>query len=216
MNKNLFIILCICMLCGNLVAQDYVRPNDGELWFSAQLNKEITDKVSVSLKEAIRFDGDVSALKVVFTQASAKYRIIKPWSVSVGYRFSTTENYEQRHRLILSSQVKQKIKRFSLSWRLRYEKESETRKPIENRLRNRFKLAYNPKNSDFGYYASFETFYSYDYRYADISRFRYTLGLEYEINKKTDVNLSGIFQHDTNIARPKEDTILRLGLSYDL
>jgi len=216
MKNFIYIIMLLLMPFCWASAQESPGFEDGELWLSFDLSKELVDNLTLTLKEAIRFDEDVSELKSVFSQATLKYRLIKPLTISAGYRYTTDQRFQSRQRIIVSSQLRHKLDQFSLSWRLRYEQEHELREPVQNRIRNRLKASYGAKKSDFSYFLAFESFYVYNYKYNDIDKVRYIMGIDYEVSKSFEIGITGIIQSEINTARPSDDIILSIGLSYEL
>lgn len=216
MKVYFYILTFLCLLIYEADAQDSGRFNDSELWLSLDLKKELSKDLDFTISEAVRFDKDISEFKVLFTQASLKYRLFKPLTLTAAYRYSSDERFRARHRMMFATQYRQKLKRFNLSWRLRYEREYEQQNPIQNRIRNRIKASYSKKKSDFDFFLAFETFYTYNYIEGDINRERYIFGIDYKVSKSIDIGLSGIFQREINTARPFDDAIINIGLSYEL
>lgn len=218
MNKRIIILSIICFLglCFEAMAQDSEPERDAELWLDAEISKDLGDKFRISIKEAVRFDNDVQDLKVVFTQASLRFKLNKSLAFTGSYRFSSNERFQYRHRLILASRYRLRVSRFNIDWRLRYERENEARVPLDNRVRNRLLLSYSKKKSKFDFFVSAELFYNFNYRFTDISRWRYVGGIDYEIIDDLGITISLLHQNTFNISRPFSDTALRIGISYKL
>jgi hypothetical protein len=137
-----------------------------------------------------------------------------------------TDYFQNRHRVNLQATWKYKVGNISFQLRERarvtYKDDSdrlkENGKVNKNRLnpeyawRNRFKVSYDKKKMPWTPYVSFESYYllndpdpirfynssatEYTDRHSYFSKLRYTIGLEYKINKHHSVELYGMYFHE--------------------
>ena len=80
-----------------------------------------------------------------------------------------------------------------------------------NVFRQRFKLAYNIKGTKLEPAVSTEYFYHLT---RQLNKLRHSIVLSYPLSKKIDFDLGYRFQHEINIARPKNLFILDAKLNY--
>ncbi|MCE1155310.1 MAG: DUF2490 domain-containing protein [Bacteroidales bacterium] len=142
-----------------------------------------------------------------------------------------TDYFQNRHRFNLQATWKFKVGNFSFQFRERAQgtfKDDSDRlksngKVNANRInpeyvwRNRFKVSYGRKKMPWSPYASVETYYllnepesirfynsaatGYTEKGSYFTKLRYTLGLEYKINKQHSVELYGMYSHERGVEK---------------
>lgn len=161
-----------------------------------------------------------------------------------------TDYFQNRHRFNLQATWKFKAGDFSFQFRERAQgtfkddsdRLKENGKVNENRInpeyvwRNRLKMSYGKKKMPWSPYVSLETYYllnepemlrfynsaatDYTEKSGYFTKLRYTLGIEYKINKQHSVELYGMYSHERGaeeieVLRPVMENGLFVGLEQD-
>ena len=161
-----------------------------------------------------------------------------------------TDYFQNRHRFNLQASWKFKVGDFNFQFRERGQatlKDDSDRlksngKINENRInpeyvwRNRLKVSYGKKKMPWSPYVSVETYYllnepeilrfynsaatDYTEKSGYFTKLRYTLGIEYKINKQHSVELYGMYSHERGaeeieVLRPVLENGLFVGLEKD-
>ncbi|MGC9341353.1 MAG: DUF2490 domain-containing protein, partial [Bacteroidales bacterium] len=189
MRKSFIIFIGILVSGSYLYSQD----KDFGLWTGFQIEKDLGKRIEVDLEFANRLEDNLNQRDETFADADISYRIAD-WATGFGYRF--TNNYDAERDYRLSHRYHWQVRyrpdwdRFSFDYRVRFQsqyfdiKTSEDGRIPENYIRNRLKVSYNIKKSDFEPAVSYEYFFHLNQMGPDrFERRRLTLSLEYEINK---------------------------------
>ncbi|PLX10538.1 MAG: hypothetical protein C0594_04815 [Marinilabiliales bacterium] len=162
---------------------------DFQIWANAEINKELTKDLSISFSEELRLENNARDANVWFSDIGLNYEINKNIEVAFAYRYINEAelNYTSKHhRFYGSLSINEKINRFQLSYRIRYQQKyseifsSEDGKIPSDDLRNRIKLEYNIRKCKLTPSASYELYYKLNYRDRRFRKAKYTLGVEYK------------------------------------
>ena len=225
MNKRWIIIISTLsiLLCRaiSLNAQESAVMSDLEMWNNFAISKKIGDRWKVSLEEELRFTKDISRFDMFFTDLGLDYKINKHFSAGVNYRFYQNKDndgiFKSQHRLSAGVSYKQKIKRFTLGYRLQFQNKDEEFLSVNSgnnvaNLRNKISVDYNIKNFKLEPYFQAELFRKYEKDVDPVfNKVRWTLGASYPITKKSDIDLFYRIDNELNITYPKNTYILGLG-----
>lgn len=219
-------ILLLFILITKLVAlcQETKVMEDLELWTGAKYAKILFDKkIELSLESEVRLNNNMSKYSQFFIEPAINYAPYKFIEAGCHFRLSdkTKRNNEKesQYRYGFNVQFKQKIKRFSASYRIKYTNtdidlfKSETINQTKNVIRNKLQFKYNIKNNPFTPYASNEIFHQINKENQGIYKLRLTLGTTYAVNKKSKIRLYYRADRELNSIHPY--TFYIVGLGYD-
>ncbi len=214
--RILFLVtLFLLTTTGAAIAQPPIK--DAWLWGTLSLDKKLSKKFTVDLDEELRMFDNMSRVNLFFTNLSLEYKLSKTFHFAVAYRFINKNQdtyYSQRHRVYVDASYRKKWKQFTFVYRLRLQGQmrdihsSDKGYSVETYMRHKFDLQYS--------YKKFKPYLAAEFRYQFTNprdpggddlwdRGRYYAGCEYDFNKKNELNLYYMIQHDYNIPFYEED-----------
>jgi hypothetical protein len=208
------------------------KSNDAGMWMTFTIQHAISKKLNLVIDQEFRLRENYQRVNLFYTNLGLDYKFNKAIKISPTYRTIQKKrldgSFSFRHRLMLDVNFRKKIKKITVTERIRYQIEvqdfntSRKGKLAEQFLRFKtdFKYALNMR---------FEPFYSCELRYQIRSprgdgplydngfhRIRNVLGVEYQLNKKNSVNLYYLVQSEFNISTPESIYILGIGYALTL
>lgn len=217
-------LLIFTCLIFKVNAQDTKVTGDLEQWTSIGISKKINKHWKISLDQEFRFTNDVSRFDTYFTDLGVDYKFNKHFAVGANYRFYQNKNkvddFQTQHRLSTDFQYKQKINRFTLAYRLRFQNKDEdffTSNSSNNlyNLRNKFSVDYNIKNFKFDPFFNVELYRQIeDVNTNDLSKLRWTIGFDYSLKKLGKVELFYRIDNELNQSFNKDTYILGVGYKF--
>ena len=86
MSRSFFVQLFSLLFCAQLLAVDFNRDGDFQIWLYGALNKKICENAKITLEPEVRFGDNASTLYLYYIQ-SRLYINVNPWlDVAGGYR----------------------------------------------------------------------------------------------------------------------------------
>ena len=220
------LVLCIYSMLLFPYFQIIAQQKDFGLWTSFEAEKKIVKNLEAQMGFSNRLKDNLNQRDETYADIgiSYRYRIL---DFGTGYRFTNNNkdmpDFVYSHRLIYQLRLRPDWDRISFDLRARYQSQyfglqsSETGKIPENFFRNRVKVSYDIKKSDFEPSASYELFYRLSkYLPAKYERSRLTMGLEYSINKNNAVELSYILYQTFNNSNPTLNHIVSLQYKIEI
>lgn len=206
------------------------QSNDAGMWATFSIQHALNKKLNFVIDQELRLKENYQRINLFYTNIGVDYKLNKFIKISPTYRAIQKKRlegtYSYRHRLMLDVTVKKKFKKFALSERIRYQAEvqdfytSKKGKLAEQFLRFKTDLKYSVTEK-ITPYVSCELRYQIHAPRGDgplydngFHRIRNVLGVEYELNKKSSVNLYYLYQTEFNISTP--ETIYILGIGYSI
>lgn len=192
-------------MSSSMWAQDSTTVRDFELWTGVSVQKSFLDKkLKLALTEEFRFNDNSTRINNFFTEVEAGYEFYKNMTIGIGYRFiknNQKNGFVTENRLYADLGYSHKINRLKLSYRFRYQHQSEAGTRNDDalfpsaKMRLKLKAEYNIKKWKLDPYFSMEGFYAMEtdaYTYIDpymitnkvngFEKLRFTLGTAYKIN----------------------------------
>lgn len=213
---TLKIVLSIVLL-GLTVSLNAQKLPDAELWTGATWKLRLNKEFRVEFEEQIRFNNNISTLKMTITEFGLRYRLNKYFSFKGNYRYSARPNKNNRTRVSLNAYYNWRKKKFPLSmqYRFRFQNTNEANSGQKfSDVRNKVTLAYNlSKLAD--PYLSFELKTELN----GINEFRVkrlTYGLDWRMSKQIDLTTFYRNQSEINVKNPDKQNIIGIMLSYTL
>ena len=221
MKKKNILILFLCYL---FVVPVLSQEKDFGLWTSFELEKKIIKNLELDFGLANRMQNNLAQRDESFIDMGVSYRY-SLFAAGFGYRYTNNfrlgRNDEYSHRLVWQLRFRPEWNRFRFDYRLRYQSQyfslltSETGNIPDTFIRNRLRISYNIKKSDFRPSVSYEYFYRLkQYDPSEFQRRRLTLGMDYNINKNNTIRLSYIMHETFNVRNSRVSHII--GLEYKL
>lgn len=206
------------------------QSNDAGMWATLTIQHPLTKKINFVIDQELRLKENYQRINLFYTNVGIDYKLNKSIKISPTYRAIQKKRlegtYSYRHRLMLDVTLKKKLKKFTLSERVRYQIEvqdfntSKKGKLTEQFLRFKTDLKYTATEK-------ITPYFSCEFRYQihaprgdgplydnGFHRVRNVLGAEYEINKKNSINVYYLYQTEFTISTP--ETIFILGIGYTL
>ena len=212
MFKKLSIVLIVLPLC--IKAQNI--PQDFGVWSRFNAIYKVNKKINITSRAAIRTQNNSLTLNQNYYQLAAKYKFNKHFNTSFAYRLKNmNEEYGSiiKHRFHNDLTLKKKFDDISLYLRFRTQYQVSYVEDNEFYERIRFKTSYKI-NKKINTYISDEFYIDVNTPLYDKNRF--TLGLEYKINKDFDIEIKYIRNLQLNVDNPDIMNVLGIGLSYDI
>ena len=179
---------------------------------------KLNKKFSLSLREEFRFGNNISTHQNNFTEIGVKYKLNKHFSFVPRFRYAQVPLRGNKKRISFDTYYtwKQKGKAISFRYRLRLQKtnKSYSNKEPSDYLRNKFHVGYNASKLVDPFFA-YELYFRFDQK-NEFRRNRYTLGLDWKVNKQLGITTYYRIQNDINVKRPEKLNIIGLSLSYNM
>lgn len=211
-------------LIETVEAQETKVVSDLEQWTRIGISKKLGKNWKLSLDQEFRFSKNISQFDIYFTDLGVDYKINKHFSVGANYRFYQNKNndevFQSQQRLSADIKYKQKISRFTLAYRLRYQNKDEDFFTSESsynlyNLRNKFSVDYNIKNFKFDPFLNLELYRQIeDVNTNELSKLRWTVGFEYSLKKFGDLELFYKIDNELNKSYNKDTYIIGLGYKF--
>jgi len=224
MNKITAVFFVFFFTLSGMVA--FAQTNDAGLWMEISLRKKVSKKIGLKLTEEVRMFENISEVGSFLTEISGEYKLNKYADLEAGYRFTNKrqldDSYSKRHRYFVSASAKHKFSNLESSIRIKYLSQyadihsSEDGFVPKNYLRAKagFKYDLNKKYSPF---ITGEMFVHVNNPEGWLfDNYRLTAGFEYEINKRSQVELRYLFNREIQVSDPWTLYVVSLSFSYKL
>jgi hypothetical protein len=190
MKKLLFLLLLISSTKISQ-AQDGVGLRSG-----INLQKKLTNKITLNANGQLRFNGDISFLQANLFELGGEYKINKDFDAALYYRFvnrrkDETKEFKNRHRFYADLGYGKKFGVIKFENRLRYQHQFKDNDNGEaefdaSYIRDKIEISYASK-SKFTPYISNDFFLQIG---GTLDQLRPKVGVSYKINKKHAVDVS--------------------------
>lgn len=204
-------------------AQESNVTSDLELWSSLGIEKKLGNKWKLSFEEEFRFTQDISRFDIYLSDLGVNYKLNKNFSLGANYRFYSNKDkdgdFNNAHRLSAKLNCGFKIERFKLDYRLQFQNKDEdffkgSSNAVYN-LRNRLTATYNIKGTKLEPYVQTELFSRFEKdEEAYFNKVRWTIGLNYSLSKKSDVNIFYRLNNELNQDFNKDTYIIGVGYTF--
>ncbi|MFT5778908.1 MAG: putative porin [Crocinitomicaceae bacterium] len=198
----------LVFLIALLFAGSAYSQHEFQSWTNVGLEGGIIKKLDWSFELNARVGG--SGLETFFPQAGLSYKVTKWFKPSIEYRYifekDEYENYSAVHRINFNAGFKERVKRFDLGLRLRYQyafdriAASENFNPdFDQAIRAKVTIEYDIDNSILAPFFNAEFFYNPQFgpKGPGFSKMRYAIGTSLELDGPHDVSIK--YQLDKRI-----------------
>lgn len=214
-------ILIVFLMTASLKGQE----KDFGIWYGANLNKGISNRLDLNVSVMARTYEDASKLEQAFAEAGISYKIKKGLDAAISYRLTDAAEDDSKfyvqHKIFLDLKGDTKVSRFTLSARLRFQTRMKTYlvyysdKYPDYTGRIKLKASYRTQNfpvNPYVYYEAFCPMFSKD-NSRTIGKNRVCAGIEYKISSKHSIDIGYIYQRDY---LPKIKDMNIIDLEYNL
>jgi hypothetical protein len=212
-------LLSLSLLFSFITKAQY---NDAGIWVSATAEKNINQRLSVSLAPQLRFYENVTELYKYFADAGVSYKL-KNFKFSFFYRLMeqrrVDDSYSQRHRFFADIAYKIKSEKVSLTYRFRYQNQfsdigasSDWMVPSKY-IRNKVSIKYLT-DGKFQPFINADLWYNIKPAKSQFNNFRVSAGVAYELNKFSSFDAAYMINKEINSKNPTTSYILTLGYNY--
>lgn len=195
-------------------------------WLEAEFSKKIVKNLKVEFNPELRLLGGFEMDSYIL-EGGLSYKVHDFLTIAGYYRYENERNFREKreiyewepsNRFAFDAKTGFEWKRFDTQFRLRYTNGSDFDDATDNKdsfFRYRVKIDYNIKGQKLNPFVSVEAFH--DLVLEDFEKMRYTAGLNYPINKKSEIGLFYRLQDylEMNDEDPKESLHI-IGLGYSL
>lgn len=199
-----------------------------ESWNGLSVSYELLDDLELQLNQELRFSDNLQSLSDYLTEIEASYDITKHWSYGLGYRIQREWDLEDGNhwstRYYTSIQYDFDVERFRIKLREQYQFEPAWNGASEwsyfnfSTLRHKLSIEYNIKGIKLNPFADMELYQSLNHPIQNrLVKTRYTVGLEFPLADKLDMELMFRYQnrHD-GLRKPKQEYIGGISLKLNL
>lgn len=229
MIRYLFALFVLIAFSGQIQAQETtaVKVRDLESWTYVGAKKKISDVFSLKLYQGLRLENNSSSVNQVLTDFAATVKANKMLSFSGGLRYVRNKtgsgDFENNMRYNLDVDLKHKLDRFSLKYRLRLQAKDELgySKSEGDFWRNSQRLKagvkYNIRGWKLDPTFSAEIFRdSGKYILSSFDKIRFTLGTKYKVKKVGELGVFYRIERDLGVEYPLSAHILGLNFTFKL
>jgi hypothetical protein len=225
--KRIIIYVLFTTFVIIVAAQTSVVEQDFETWSKVGAEAKLGDRWNLGIEEQFRLRQNSTTIDEYFTGVSLKYTLIdKKLKFATGYRFISENHfesiYELEQRVNFDLIYMQKLNKFKLITRLRYQNRNDVgeskadgdypRKYFRLRLNAEYKI----KNWKLDPIMSFELFRKYEkYTLPYFSDFRFRIGTKYNMKKYGEIEAFYQIDRELGIVYPQTTYVIGLGYSYN-
>jgi hypothetical protein len=227
--KKTTLLLCVLIgLTGLASKKSNAQENDYGTWLSLDVSKELSKKFDLEFEEEVRIFKQFSEISRFATSLGGSYSFNKFLKGAAGYTWIYHHDvndsfWDNRHRYYIHLTGKFEIKRWAFSLRERFQS-TYIDKDIkgfdyspENYLLSRIQVAWDVKNSKLEPYTSAEVFYQLSNPDGNkVDNIRYTLGTEFPLSKKLDMDTFLRLSQEMNVKHPVNLYLIGLNLKLKL
>lgn len=186
------------------------QETDWGLWTTIGAEIKLSKKWQLEAGGEYRWKEEISTTDQIRGSFDVKYKVWKYVRLGAGYELIADKKkkkdiYVYRHRFKLDALANYKVQRFTLSWRPRlqttlYDDQDLDKDDTDSYkwvFRNRFGVNYNIPKIPLKPYVQYELFH---HIFSDLEpsyyKNRFTVGLEYTIAKKHEINLAYLYDNE--------------------
>ena len=221
-----FFLVLLFFIVQNSYAQNL---SDTEGWSSIEVGLNISNKLSFSVSEHLRYRNNISTMSSYFTQLETSYEIFKDFNLGGGVRFirknddvGNIQGLETHFRYQFEINYKHDLKMLTLFYRLRYQHKNELGLPKEEvnipneYIRFRMGLGYKLNDLGIGLRLKGELFNQIQKENLEngFNRYRLTLDTYKKFKNFGKVTLFYGFQKNFNRIELKQKSIIGIKYKY--
>lgn len=216
------LVLLLLTFSGISDAQELKVIRDFRLFAELRAEKTLFNNWKIALGPTLKLEKDASRIDEFDLDLDVIYELNKIIGIGTGYRFTwhhkSDGTYIPKHRLYCELLFNQKISRFKLDYRVRFQNvdddyfQAEQFMETRNILRNRLQLKYDFPGIKLSPYIGTELYgiFSQDKEFA--FKMKYTLGVKYYFEKWGQIKI--LYRIDRELNDPDPYTYFHIGIGY--
>lgn len=226
--KTTFLLSILLVLTGFISDNVFAQENDYGSWLSLDVSKKLSGKFDLEFEEEVRIFQKFSEINRFATSIGGSYSLNKYLKGAAGYtwiyRHDVKDSFwENRHRYYLQLTGKVETGRVAFSIREKFQS-TYIDKDVkgfdyspENYLRSRLQITWDIKNCKLEPYASAEMHSRLNNPDGNkTDNMRYTLGTEFPLVKKLDMNTYIRLDQEMNVKKPVKLYLIGINLKLKL
>jgi hypothetical protein len=214
-----FPLFLVCFLVVGI--STFGQVNDAQMWLSLSGQKRITRNITAVVNPEFRFGENIGELNRFSTDIGIDYKINKHFKGGLYYRFISNRlldnTYEIRNRFYVDLSAKIKPGKFILNYRARYQNQYQDGgggvdwSLPKSYLRNKISVKYD-MSKRWSPSVSYELWTNINDKIND--NYRIGVSLDYELDKRTNINASYLYNKEINLNNPWTLYVAMIGLDY--
>lgn len=225
MKKIRLFFLVLIFLNWVYIENTSAQYSDAGLWTSVTIEKKFSDQFSILLNQELRLHDNISRIGSIFTEAGLNYKFNKIFRIGFYYRYNQKlegGNFSgKRSRYYLDFSARKKIRKFIFIDRIRAQSQfndyfsSEKGHTPFYHLRNMVLLKFEANKKITPFIAG-ELFYQLNNPEGnELDNFRLKTGINYSLNKNSNLDLGYMFQREINVNDPVTAYVIMVGYAYE-
>ena len=222
-NYTLLFLFFLLLIPGELPGQQ----KDFQSWWEFSLDKRLSNGFELSGEIEQRFKNNSLQYDRSLVTVAGEYRINEYLDVATGFRAILDSNREMelnaKYRLHMDATGRYSLSGFDLSLRVRFQYGFEDLLDplfldVNNFVnRNRLKVAHHIFGTRLGWFGAVESWHLLnDQPNRLLYKMRYSAGVQYTLNFKSQINIRYILEDELNVVNPMQSHILVFGFSHSL
>jgi len=192
------------------------------MWTELEFSKKIVKNLKIEFNPELRLLNDFKMDSYIL-EGGLSYKVHKYLTFAAYYRYEKEWDYKKStgaykgqielNRLAFDAKTGFSLNRINFAFRLRYTNKifNDTSDEEKKFFRYRAKVDYDIKNAKFVPYLSVEAFH--DLEQKEITKYRYTAGLSYNLNNKNEI---GLFYRIQDYTEAGKSSLNIIGIGYSL
>jgi hypothetical protein len=219
-------LMVVFFTIENGKAQDIKIIRDFRTITEIGVKKDFYNYWTVLAESGLKLEKNATRIDEINLDVNLIYSSLNFLQLSAGYRLTADRNrhdiYECKHRYDIEAELKKKINRFVLTYRLRFQNiddeyfQDEVKGDAKNILRNRIQANYNIKRCRITPFANSELFCQLTSSAPPVVSFRSVLGGSYAFDNHSNVRLYFRIDREMNAEFPYTYYFLGAGYMYKL
>ncbi|GAB4299268.1 MAG: hypothetical protein Kow0068_22930 [Marinilabiliales bacterium] len=224
MKKTIINIIYVLPLL--LVIEAFCQDKDIKSRTGISFENKISKNLTLFSESELRLNNNLLTIDKALIEAGIDYKAYKFVKFSASYRFSKINKYdyyERQHRFTGDIAFYKKIKTIKIYWRNRYQSSfnyfhvNDFDNLPEQVLRSKLKMNYKINYTPASVYFFTEIYYnSSPFFTLSLYKYHFSLGITYNINKKTKINLYNIYEKEINTSPLETSFIFGLNICYKI
>ena len=201
--------LCYCLFF--LFIQYSFGIDDNRTWTSIGVEKKLPHSFTLEFEQELRMKDQLSTITQTISEISLSHEIIEGVNINIPYRYTIFDD-KYKQRLSLGVSYKYNTKPIRLKYRIKFQRNFEKEKTLENLIRNKIIIQYkiSKKIQPFCYG---ELFHKLNKTNNMLDEYRISSGLIVDLPRKNSIKIFYIFKKE-ELTKSQGDEINIFAFNY--